>query len=94
MVLLSGLGTSLSFHPDGTLTGIIDCNSFRGEYTYRDGVITFGPIALTERGCETVIPYQKVIEASLGAGPYQFDAIGGNAARLKGKQVLNIIRRR
>jgi len=85
---------AFSFNADGTVTGIIDCNNFRGEYTYRDGVIAFGPIALTERGCETVIQYQKVIEGSLGAGPYQFVAIGGDAAKLEGKQVLNIVRRR
>jgi heat shock protein HslJ len=85
---------SLNFRADGTLTGSIDCNSFRGAYTYRDGMIAFGPIALTERGCETVIPHQTVIERSLGAGPFRFVSIGNDAARLEGRQVLTIVRRR
>lgn len=85
---------SLNFGADGTLTGSIDCNNFRGAYTYRDGIIAFGPIALTERGCETVIPYQNIIERSLGAGPFRFVSIGKDAARLEGRQVLTIVQRR
>jgi len=43
--------SAIRFADDGTVSGNGGCNVFSGKYTEKDGVITFGPLAVTRRAC-------------------------------------------
>lgn len=47
-----GIDTSLKFGSDGRVSGNMGCNSFGGEYTQKDGQVTFGPLASTVMACQ------------------------------------------
>lgn len=41
----------IDFSADGRVSGRGGCNTFGGEYSYADGVATFGPLAATRMAC-------------------------------------------
>jgi heat shock protein HslJ len=43
---------TLTFTPDGRVSGTTDCNSFGGSYTAEDGTLSFGPLMSTKMYCE------------------------------------------
>jgi len=47
-----GVDTSLTFNPDGTLTGNGGCNGLGGDYEVKGDQITFGPIMSTLMACD------------------------------------------
>ncbi len=51
---MSGVDTSITFSPDGKLSGNVGCNGFGGDYSVDGNKITFGPIASTLMFCENV----------------------------------------
>ncbi|GAB1470438.1 hypothetical protein MASR2M66_13150 [Chloroflexota bacterium] len=51
---VSGVDTSITFSPDGKLSGNVGCNGFGGDYSVDGNKITFGPIASTLMFCENV----------------------------------------
>jgi heat shock protein HslJ len=55
---------TLSFAPDGTLTGSSGCNRFSGSFRTDGDRITIGQLAMTEMGCE---PDRMAQEAAFGA---------------------------
>lgn len=43
---------TLTFGDDGNVNGTTDCNSFFGSYNMQDGLLSFGPLAMTKMFCE------------------------------------------
>ncbi len=49
--LISGTEITAEFSADGDVSGNGGCNGYRGSYRAEDGGISFGEVAITERGC-------------------------------------------
>lgn len=44
-------GLTVTFAPDGGLSGSTGCNTFSGRYEARGAGVTIGPLRMTRRGC-------------------------------------------
>lgn len=49
--LPKGVKAHLTLAADGTASGSLGCNTFRGKATVKDGTIAFGPLATTRKVC-------------------------------------------
>jgi heat shock protein HslJ len=65
-----GTAGTITFAEDGTVSGSTGCNTFNGTYEAADGVITFGPLATTRKGCPDDLGAQEAhVLGVLGATP-------------------------
>jgi heat shock protein HslJ len=58
---------TLTFNTDYSVNGTTDCNGFGGDYLLQDGVLTFGPFAMTKMYCEgsQEIDFQQMLQGPL-----------------------------
>ena len=71
-----GVETSLKFGADGQVNGNLGCNSFGGDYTQKNGLITFGALASTEMACPGPQMSQEGISFAILTGSVNFTLVG------------------
>lgn len=71
-----GTDTSLKFGTDGQVSGSLGCNSFGGEYTQKDGQITFGPLVSTMMACPEPQMSQESASFAVLSGSVDFTLNG------------------
>ena len=60
-----GVSASVSFHPDGTVSGFGGCNSFGGGYGVNGSTVTIGPLMSTMMFCEDSSEFEQQFLAAL-----------------------------
>ncbi|MBC2906593.1 META domain-containing protein [Streptomyces cupreus] len=71
--LPKGAKAHLTLAEDGTASGNLGCNNFRGKATVKDGTIEFGPLSTTRMLCEGPVmkAEQEMIDILSGKVSYQ-----------------------
>lgn len=83
--------STISFDPDGTVSGSGGCNRFRGSATIEGNALTFGPLAATKKACvPALLDQEQKFFAGLAdvqsfrlKGPYLFLDDAAGTPRLK-----------
>ena len=72
------LGTTVTatFTPDGTVAGSAGCNSYTGPYTLTGQSLAIGPLASTERACESEVMAQELQFLTALGNVTTFDSSG------------------
>ncbi len=60
-----GVSASISFHPDGTVSGFGGCNNFGGGYGVNGNNVTIGPLMATMMFCDTSSEFEAQLLAAL-----------------------------
>ena len=68
--------TTVTFGPDGKISGSVGCNSFGGDYKVKGDKIVFGQIVSTLMGCPDPIGQQESAVFSVFAGEATFSVDG------------------
>ncbi|MER6677537.1 META domain-containing protein [Streptomyces sp. NPDC000983] len=68
--LPKGVEAHFTLAEDGTVSGSIGCNTFRGEATVEDGVIDFGRLSTTRRLCDAMKYLQPLTDNLSGKVSY------------------------
>ena len=57
----------VQFKDDGSTSGYLGCNNFSGNYEVNEQMLTFKPLAITERMCVAKMDIEAAMSATLAA---------------------------
>lgn len=72
-----GTELTVNFSPDGQVFGSSGCNTYSGSYTFADGSLTVGALAMTMMACEDAINTQEQQFLTALQVPSTVEASGG-----------------
>lgn len=73
---ITGVETTLTFSKDGQVSGSFGCNQFSGNYSLKDGKITFGALATTMMACADPQMIQESTTFKVMTGTVNFEVNG------------------
>jgi heat shock protein HslJ len=86
----NSIQTSLIFGADGQVSGNLGCNGLSGNYTIKDGKLTFGPLASTLMACPGPQMTQEGSAFQILAGTVSF-ILSGNSLTIFDRSGANAL---
>lgn len=91
--VVDGSAASLTFGPDGRLSGNATCNRILGEYNEKDGSISLGPVGTTMMACPDALMEQERRVLEILAGTVSYEITEDGALILNGTDGRKIMAR-